>query len=256
VIWVRQQALIPKNRSIFFRLTLDEPISLIRLNKFDFKRKSGKLQDGWRVTANGDKNPTIRLGSLKSAPPIAVAIISAALAQRFRLCPNLNASRATARAWPKTGHPESFHRKARRRRQLVVDFDDFFRPGYQESPFRDRQTFFRKTPYNEKLGPQRAAFGVNVFARNTCQVLKPLGWHEITDFFVYLPNNAFQERLVPFAVSTEQPYFARMHDADDIVALLQQQPAAGVDENSASNLAMLWPVHNASWPLTRLSRLA
>jgi hypothetical protein len=109
----------------------------------------------------------------------------------------------------KPGHPESFHRKARRRRQLVVDFDDFFRPGYQESPFRDCQTFYRNAAYNEKLRPQRAAFGVNVFARKTCQVLKPLGRHKITDLFVYLPNNAFQKRLVPFAVATEQPYFAR-----------------------------------------------
>jgi hypothetical protein len=63
-------------------------------------------------------------------------------------------------------------------------------------------------------------------------------WNEIADFFVYFPDGALQERFVPFAVAAEQRHLSRVQDSGNIIALLKQEPAAGVDQNGASDFAM------------------
>jgi hypothetical protein len=39
-------------------------------------------------------------------------------------------------------------------------------------------------------------------------MLEPLWGNEVTDFFMYLPDYAFQESLVPFAMPTKKTYHA------------------------------------------------
>jgi hypothetical protein len=47
-----------------------------------------------------------------------------------------------------------------------------------------------------------------------------------------------QECFASFAVAGEQRHLSRVQDACNIIALLKQEPAAGVDENGAGDLAM------------------
>jgi hypothetical protein len=75
----------------------------------------------------------------------------------------------------------------------VLYFDNFVRLGYQERPFGDDQPFDRNIANDKELGVDGAAFGVDVPTREGRQILKPLRWNEIADFFGYLPDGALQE---------------------------------------------------------------
>src|SRR5258708_22281993 len=137
----------------------------------------------------------------------------------------------------------------------MVHFFNFNRLGYEKRSFRNDQIFHRNPANNEKLGADGTALGVNVLTGEACQMLNPLRGNEITAFFVYLPDDAFQKRVVAFTVATKQPHFARMQDAGNIVAVLKKEPAAGVDEDSAGDLAMLRSVHNVTLSMVALSNL-
>jgi hypothetical protein len=120
----------------------------------------------------------------------------------------------------------------------VLYFDNFVRLGYQERPFGDDQPFNRNIANDEELGVDGATSGLNVPTGESCQIYKPIRWNEIADFFVYFPDGALQERFVPFAVAAEQRHLSRVQDSGNIIALLKQEPAAGVDQNGARDFAM------------------
>jgi hypothetical protein len=73
-----------------------------------------------------------------------------------------------------------------------------------------------------------AAFGVDVPTREARQILEPVRRNEIADFFLYLADHALQECFVSFAVAAEQRHIAWVQDADNIIALLKQEEAAGL----------------------------
>jgi len=116
----------------------------------------------------------------------------------------------------------------------VLYFDNFVRLGYQERPLGDDQPFDRNIANDKELGGDGAAFGVDVPTREARQILKPLRWNEIADFFGYLPDGALQECFASFTMAAEQRNLSRVRGACNIIALLKQEPAAGVDQDGAA----------------------
>ena len=57
------------------------------------------------------------------------------------------------------------------------------------------------------------------------------GRDKIAEFFVHFTDDALQVRFAAFAVAAEEANLPRVHDARNVVALLQQKTTKRVDKN-------------------------
>ena len=68
------------------------------------------------------------------------------------------------------------------------------------------------------MAVENAALNVRVSTMSFCQVFELLRRDEITDFFMDLPDHAFQKGFITFAVTAKKSYHAWVQDLGNIVA--------------------------------------
>ena len=68
---------------------------------------------------------------------------------------------------------------------------------------------------------------------------------------MYFPHNALQIGLALFAVAAEKTYLARLLNAGNIIALLEQKATLGIDDDGACDLVALWCAHGLQYSIGR-----
>ncbi len=131
-------------------------------------------------------------------------------------------------------------RQTRERRDPVADPREVVRRDDDKRAFGDDEFFGRKIAHQKNLACEHAADtigGVEVRAVILDEQLEAFARHRVADFFLDLAHGALQAGLVTLAVPAEQRDFAGLQNGRDVVALLQQKIAGGVEQNGAADAA-------------------
>lgn len=70
-------------------------------------------------------------------------------------------------------------------------------------------------------------------SRRSCKILKTRRLNKITNFLAYLAHHALKKAFIPLAMAAEEASPSRIEDSGDVVALLEQEAAAGIDQYRA-----------------------
>ena len=70
---------------------------------------------------------------------------------------------------------------------------------------------------------------VKVWPVIACKMLEAPCWNKVTDLLVYFSDDTLQIRFVAFAMTAKETHFARLKNAGNVIAALEQETTARVN---------------------------
>ena len=128
----------------------------------------------------------------------------------------------------------------------MLDGCDVLHLNRQQRAFRNEKSIGWNIPCNKKVGAQRASVNIKVRPLPAREMFEALGRNLEGEFLADFPYHALKIGFISFAVSPEKSHFPGMHDAGDIVPLLQQEATLGIDNYCSGDLSVPKSIH-ISW---------
>jgi hypothetical protein len=122
-------------------------------------------------------------------------------------------------------------------RQFLFDFGKLIPFDDNQRAFAHPQFFDNKVAYDEVFGVKRATGHGGIRAYQREKRLKMARRKRTSQFLIELANSARKERLVRFAMTSEQTYPAWKIHARNVVTKLEKEPALMVCDDNRRNLA-------------------